>query len=82
MWTAGTYLSPIYELHSLRWTTETGEELTLTKGATNDLVRVAGLAGGSLNSIREEREYQSSQCIRAAWIETASCRSVSIASNR
>ncbi len=32
MWTAGTYLSPIYELHSLRWTPETCQEFALTGG--------------------------------------------------
>ena len=42
VWTAGTYLPPIYELHSLRWTAETGQERTLNQAITSDLGRLSG----------------------------------------
>jgi len=41
MRTARTYLPAIYELHSLRWTTETGQERALNQDITSDLGRIA-----------------------------------------
>ena len=82
MRTARTYLPANHELHSLRWTTETGQGRALNKAITSDLGRIDGPSLAIFESSYEERERQSSQCRRAAWIETVSCPSVSIASSR
>jgi len=48
MRTARTYLSPIHELHSLRWTAETGQKLTLTQKTTvASLAQAVGLESDS-----------------------------------
>jgi hypothetical protein len=82
MRTARTYLPANHELHSLQWTPETGKECSLNQAITSDLGPIVIPLQRSLNLIREERECQSSQCLRAAWIETVSCPSVCIASSK
>src|SRR3989442_11542708 len=64
MRTARTYLPSIYELHSLRWTIETGKERPLKRVTTSDVGPLGSRPADLRIGFVKNGNGQSFQCLR------------------